>query len=60
MAGMVNVRTAPPVKVPMVIVTVNTGDVPKITAVTAPPAPTAVKVRVPGANVMLFSPTGTG
>ncbi len=45
---MVNVRTAPPVKVPAVIVTVNTGVAPAIAAVPAPPAPPAVKVRVPG------------
>ena len=46
---MVNTRAAPPVKVPAVIVTVNTGGVPAMAAVPAPPAPPVVKVRVPGA-----------
>ena len=46
---MVNTRAAPPVKVPAVIVTVNTGGVPAMAAVPAPPAPPAMKVRVPGA-----------
>jgi len=46
--GMVNVRTAPAAKVPAVIVTVNTGGVPAMAAVPAPPLPPAVKVRVPG------------
>jgi hypothetical protein len=44
---MVNVRTAPPVKAPAVIVTVNTGGVPATAAVPAPPVPPVVKVRVP-------------
>ena len=46
---MVNVRTAPPVKVPAVIVMVNTGGVPAMAAVpAADPPPPSVKVRVPG------------
>jgi len=45
---MVNVRTAPAAKVPAVIVTVNTGGVPAMAAVPAPPLPPAVKLRVPG------------
>jgi hypothetical protein len=45
---MVNVRTAPPVKVPAVIVTVNTGGVPAMAATPTPPAPPTVKVRVLG------------
>ena len=45
---MMNTREAPPVKVPALIVTVNTGGVPAMAAVPAPPAPPAVKVRVPG------------
>ena len=45
---MVNVRTAPPVKVPAVIVTVNTPPA-EIVAVPAPPGPPEMKVTVPGA-----------
>ena len=45
---MVNVRKAPPVKVPAVIVTVNTPAA-EIVEVPAPPAPPVVNVRVPGA-----------
>ncbi len=64
--GMVNVRAEPPVKVPAVIVMVNTGGVPAIAAVPAPPAPPAVKVRVPGEataspaplSVMMILPVG--
>jgi len=43
---MVNVRAAPPVKVPAVIVTVNTD--PAMAALPAPPVPPAVNVRTPG------------
>ena len=45
---MVNVSAAPPVKVPAVIVTVNTPEA-EIQAVPAPPIPPVVNVRVPGA-----------
>ena len=48
MPGMVNVSAAPPVKVPAIIVTVNTPAA-EMVAVPAPPAPPAMKVRVPGA-----------
>jgi hypothetical protein len=44
---MVNVRAAPAVKVPAVIVTVNTPAA-EMALVPAPPAPPAVNVRVPG------------
>ena len=44
---MVNVTAAPPVKVPAVIVTVNTPAA-EMALVPAPPAPPAVNVRVPG------------
>ena len=56
MPGMVNTRAAPPVKVPAVIVTVNTGGVPAMAAVPAPPAPPAMKVRVPGAAMASPAP----
>jgi len=45
---MVNVNTAPPVKAPEVITTVNT-PAEEMVAVPAPPTPPVVKVRVPGA-----------
>ena len=44
---MVNVTAAPPVKVPAVIVTVNTPNA-DMKAVPAPPVPPAMKVTVPG------------
>ena len=44
---MVNTRAAPPVKVPVVIVTVNT--IPEMAALPAAPAPPAMNVRMPGA-----------
>ena len=44
---MVNVRPAPPVKAPAVIVTVNTWPA-EMVLVPAPPAPPVTKVRVPG------------
>ena len=51
---MVNVRTAPPVKVPAVIVTVNT--VPAMAAVPAPPTPPTKNVRVPGPTMASPAP----
>ena len=48
MPGIMNTRAAPPVKVPAVIVTVNTPAA-EIVEVPAPPAPPVVNVRVPGA-----------
>ena len=56
MPGMVNTRAAPPVKVPAVIVTVNT--VPAMAAVPAPPAPPAMKVRTPGEAMASPAPLG--
>ena len=56
MPGMVNVRAAPPVKVPAVIVTVNTGGVPTMAAVPAPPIPPAMKVRVPAPTMASPAP----
>ena len=46
MPGMANLRSAPPVKVPAVIVKVSTP--PTMVLVPAPPAPPVTKVRVPG------------
>jgi hypothetical protein len=62
---MVNASAAPPVKVPAVIVMVNTPAA-EIVEVPAPPAPPAVKLRVPGAataspaplSVMTILPVG--
>ena len=48
MPGIMNTRAAPPVKVPAVIVTVNTPAA-EIVEVPAAPAPPAMKVRMPGA-----------
>ncbi len=47
MPGMVNASAAPPVKVPALIVTVNT-PAEEIVEVPAPPVPPVVNVRVPG------------
>ena len=55
MPGMVNMRAAPPVKVPTVIVTVNTPAA-EMEAVPAAPIPPAVKVRVPGAAMASPAP----
>ncbi len=53
---MVNVRAAPVTKVPAVIVTVNTGGVPTMAAVPAPPIPPAMKVRVPAPTMASPAP----